>query len=48
MHSWYNFAPSEGSWEDQHDRRVLCIAFDPEGLTTGTLAGVGEDPATAN
>lgn len=31
-------APSESTWE-QGDREVLCIIADPEGRTSGSLAG---------
>ena len=31
-------SPSQESW-DQGDREVLCMIMDPEGLTTGSLAG---------
>ncbi|XBH20833.1 septum formation family protein [Jonesiaceae bacterium BS-20] len=35
---WSPFTPSAGSWSEG-DREVLCVAFDPDGLTTGSLAG---------
>ncbi|BDZ63322.1 hypothetical protein [Agromyces mangrovi Wang et al. 2018] len=38
---WYYFAPTEESWDLDDDRRVLCLAYDPEGLTTGTFEGAG-------
>lgn len=36
---WYSFYPTVGSW-DEGDREVLCLAYDPAGTVTGTLAGV--------
>ncbi|KGM14713.1 hypothetical protein N867_17160, partial [Actinotalea fermentans ATCC 43279 = JCM 9966 = DSM 3133] len=33
-------SPSQESWEQGDDREVLCMIMDPEGLTTGSLAGV--------
>lgn len=35
---WYPFTPTAGSWSDG-DREILCVAYDPAGMTTGTLAG---------
>lgn len=35
---WYPYTPTAGSWESG-DREVLCVAYDPAGRVTGTLAG---------
>ncbi len=34
-------SPSQDSWEQGDDREVLCVIMDPNGLTTGSLAGAG-------
>ncbi|GLI28526.1 hypothetical protein ARHIZOSPH14_27680 [Agromyces rhizosphaerae] len=46
--NWYYFAPTVESWDEVDDRRVLCMVFDPAGLTTGTLAGAGPGAADAS
>ena len=33
-------SPTQASWEEGDDREVLCVIWDPAGLTTGSLAGV--------
>ncbi|HWH25283.1 MAG TPA: septum formation family protein [Pseudolysinimonas sp.] len=33
------FAPDATSWEQMHDRQVLCLVYDPAGKTTGSLLG---------
>lgn len=35
---WYYYSPTSSSWADG-DREVLCIALDPAGQVTGSLAG---------
>ena len=32
--------PSQESWEQNNDRVIQCIIYDPEGQTTGSLKGV--------
>lgn len=31
--------PTKDSWEQNNDRVIQCIIFDPAGQTTGSLAG---------
>lgn len=33
------YSPTEESWEQRDDREILCLVYDPEGQTTGTLEG---------
>ena len=33
--------PSQETWEQADDREILCLAYDPAGLTTGSLKGAG-------
>jgi hypothetical protein len=35
-------APTEGSWAEDGDRHVSCLVGDPEGPTSGSLAGAAE------
>ena len=35
------FFPTQDGWERLRDREVLCVAIDPDGGVTGSLAGVG-------
>lgn len=32
-------SPTQESWERANDREVLCVVWDPESLTSGSLAG---------
>jgi hypothetical protein len=36
------FTPSEESWTNGGDRTITCLAYDPAGQTTGTLANAGK------
>ncbi len=31
------YSPTEQSWNELEDREILCLVYDPEGKTTGTL-----------
>ncbi len=37
---WSYYYPTEGSWNQQGDRLISCLIFDPAGMSTGSLAGV--------
>lgn len=36
------FTPTQSGWEQDDDRLIQCIAYDPAGQTTGTLAGAAK------
>lgn len=36
------FSPTQESWEQLDDREILCLVYDPEGDTTGSLKGSGK------
>ena len=36
---WSYYYPTEGSWQQQGDRLISCLIFDPAGTTTGSLEG---------
>lgn len=33
-------SPTKESWENNNDRVIQCLIYDPEGQTTGSLAGI--------
>jgi hypothetical protein len=37
---YFPYTPTEASWTEDGDRLVSCMIGDPEGRTTGSLAGV--------
>jgi hypothetical protein len=41
MYGTSGYVPTQGSWDDG-DRELLCTIGDPNGQTTGSLAGIGQ------